>query len=103
MRRPVARGSRLVVAPAWRSYHPRMHREVNVFLLPREFEPDDLSGEVAVVIDVLRATTTIVTALANGARCVIPCGDVEDARRIAGEYSAGDVLLGGERGGVRID
>jgi 2-phosphosulfolactate phosphatase len=80
-----------------------MAPEVNVFLLPREFEPNDLSGRVAVVIDVLRATTTIVTALASGARCVIPCGDVEDARRIASEYSAGEVLLGGERGGVRIE
>ena len=44
-----------------------MAREVNVFLLPRKFEPNDLSGRVAVVIDVLRATTTIVTALASGA------------------------------------
>jgi 2-phosphosulfolactate phosphatase len=80
-----------------------MPRDVNVFLLPRDFEADELSGGVAVVIDLLRASTTIVAALANGARCVIPCGDVDDALRIAGEYSAGEVLLGGERGGVRIE
>jgi 2-phosphosulfolactate phosphatase len=80
-----------------------MLREVNVHLLPRHFEPDELCGGIAVVIDLLRASTTIVTALANGARCVIPCGDIETAQRAAARFSRDDVLLGGERGGVRID
>jgi len=80
-----------------------MSPEVNVFLLPRHFEPDALRGGIAVVIDVLRASTTIVTALANGARCVVPCGDVAAARRAAANFARDDVLLGGERGGVRID
>jgi 2-phosphosulfolactate phosphatase len=80
-----------------------MPREVNVSLLPRHFEPEALRGGIAVVIDLLRATTTILAALANGARCVMPCGDVETAKRIAADFPAGSVLLGGERGGVRID
>lgn len=80
-----------------------MPRQVNVFLLPRDFEPDELCGGIAVVLDVLRATTTIVTALANGARCVIPCGDVAAAKHIAAGLPRSDVLLGGERGGVRIE
>lgn len=79
-----------------------MARTVNVYSLPRHFDPEELRGGIAVVIDVLRASTTIVTALANGARRVIPCGDVETAKRIAAGLSAGDVLRGGERGGVRI-
>jgi 2-phosphosulfolactate phosphatase len=80
-----------------------MSRDVHVQLLPRHFEPEALRGGIAVVIDLLRATTTIVTALANGARCVLPCGDIETARRLAAGLPAGTVLLGGERGGVRIE
>lgn len=80
-----------------------MPRQLNVFSLPQDFEPDDLRGGIAVVIDVLRASTTIVTALANGARSVIPCRDVESARQIAAGYPPGEVLLGGERRGVRIE
>jgi 2-phosphosulfolactate phosphatase len=71
--------------------------------LPTQIDPAELVGGVAVVIDVLRASTTIVTALANGAASVIPCADVEMARRIAAEGPAGTVLSGGERGGVRIE
>lgn len=80
-----------------------MPREVNVHLLPRHFEPETLRGGIAVVIDLLRATTTIINALANGARSVLACGDVETARRRAAGLPAGSALLGGERGGVRIE
>ncbi len=54
---------------------------------------------LAVVIDVLRATTTIVHALAAGCTAVRPCAEVDEARRIADHLPAGKVLLGGERGG----
>jgi 2-phosphosulfolactate phosphatase len=80
-----------------------MAREVNVFLLPKQFEPGELRGGIAVVIDLLRASTTILAALSNGARCVIPSGDVATAKRIAADLPRADVLLGGERGGVRIE
>lgn len=56
----------------------------------------------AVVIDVLRASSTICTALANGAVSVIPFLEVEQARQFKQGSSAG-VVLGGERGGVRVD
>lgn len=59
------------------------------------------AGGIAVVIDVLRASTTIVTALANGAERVVPVADLEDARRSAAQAGP-TALLGGERGGVRI-
>ncbi|RCS41596.1 2-phosphosulfolactate phosphatase [Bremerella cremea] len=60
----------------------------------------DLSGTVAVVIDVLRATTTITHAIANGAECVIPQLTIEEAQQ---QHVANPAaLLGGERGGERI-
>ncbi len=57
---------------------------------------------VAVVMDVLRATSTIVHALAAGAECVIPCGTIDDARRLAAKEAPGTFLLGGEREGLMI-
>jgi len=53
-----------------------------------------------VVIDVLRATTAIVCALAHGAREIVPVADIEAARRVAGSLQ--DVLLGGEEHNTRI-
>lgn len=59
------------------------------------------AGGIAVVIDVLRASTTMITALAHGAARVVPIADVDEARRLASEAGPA-ALLGGERGGVRI-
>jgi 2-phosphosulfolactate phosphatase len=67
--------------------------------LPEWCSPERLAGGVAVVIDVLRATTTIVHALAAGCTAVCPCAEVEEARQLAGQMRAGRVLLGGERDG----
>jgi 2-phosphosulfolactate phosphatase len=64
--------------------------------------PAALAGGVAVVIDVLRATTTIVHALAAGAICVRPCATVEEARAVADRLPAGKGILAGERGGVPL-
>ena len=76
---------------------------VRIYPLPANIELGDLAGGVAVVIDVLRASTTIITALANGAAQVLPCGDVETARSLAAEDETGNTLTGGERGGVKIE
>ena len=65
-----------------------------------------VAGGIAVVIDVLRASTTIMTALAHGAAGVRPVLTVEVARALAAGFGSGSdsgVLLGGERGGLRID
>ena len=59
----------------------------------------ELAGTTAVVFDVLRATSTIVTALARGYGKVYPVVDADEARRLAG--SRGHVLAG-ERGGLKI-
>jgi 2-phosphosulfolactate phosphatase len=76
--------------------------EIHTHFLPDLTSPDALDGAVVVVIDVLRATTTIVHALAAGAADVIPCLEVEEARQIARRLGR-DAVLGGERGGLRID
>src|SRR5271165_3967965 len=74
-------------------------REVCVHLLPQLAPAGALAGGLAVVIDVLRATTTIVHALAAGCADVRPCAEVDEARQLADGMRAGRVLLGGERGG----
>lgn len=79
-----------------------MPGSISAYFLPELVSPDDLRAMTVVVIDVLRASTTITTALAAGARQIIPCREIDDARRIAAEFG-GDCLLGGERGGLPID
>jgi 2-phosphosulfolactate phosphatase len=80
-----------------------MPQTLNVYALPEYASPEELAGGTAVVIDVLRASTTIIHALEAGAREVIPSLEVADARRIAQEFLPGECLLGGERHGERID
>jgi len=77
-------------------------RELRVHLLPELVESADLAGRTVVVIDVLRATTTICHALAAGAISVVPCLEIDDARRRAREIGP-TAVLGGERRGVRIE
>lgn len=79
-----------------------MSRHIHVALLPELVDPELLVRSTAVVMDVLRASTTIATALCHGAAEVCPFGDVESARRYAATLPAGSFVLGGERGGVRI-
>jgi 2-phosphosulfolactate phosphatase len=60
----------------------------------------DLDGTACVVFDVLRATSTFVTALANGASAIIPVSEISEA--VDYRKKRPDVLLGGERNGVKI-
>ncbi len=65
--------------------------------------PADVADRLVIVIDVLRAATTVARALANGAAAVRPFGSVEEtmqARALAAD--AGSVLTAGERAMVRI-
>lgn len=77
--------------------------QLRTHLLPALVEPGELAGAAVVVIDVLRATTTIVHALAAGARAVMPCLEVDEAQRLAARFSPGEAVLGGERQGLRIE
>jgi 2-phosphosulfolactate phosphatase len=75
---------------------------VFVHLLPSLIPPGSLKGGVAVVVDVLRATTVMVHALANQCAAVIPCGEIDEARAVADGLPTGTAILGGERGGLPI-
>ncbi len=77
--------------------------ELEVLFGPAEFADlpaQDLRGVGCVVFDVLRATSTMVTALGNGAREVRPVATIEEALAERGRDHG--VLLAGERGGLRI-
>jgi 2-phosphosulfolactate phosphatase len=66
------------------------------------FTPEEqASGTVAIVVDVLRATSTIAQALASGYRRVLCCAEIEEAKRLRAELP--DSLVGGERNAVRIE
>jgi 2-phosphosulfolactate phosphatase len=78
-----------------------MKRQLYVHLLPTLTSPQELAGNTVVIIDVLRATTTIVHALAAGATEVIPCLEIADARELANKRAV-PALLGGERRGLPI-
>lgn len=80
-----------------------MFAVIRVYALPQYVAEEELAGDAAVVIDVLRASTTMVTALASGAREIIPCQEVDEARGIAAKLPAGECLLGGERHGLPIE
>ena len=72
------------------------------FETPETVHNQILLNRVAVVVDVLRATSTIITALYNGCRKVIPVTTIKEARLRAREFEADGVMLGGERRGVKI-
>ncbi len=76
---------------------------LRVHPLPRLVEPSNLAGSTCLVIDVLRATTTMSHALAAGARDVLPCLEIADALKAAAALPREAYLLGGERAGVKID
>jgi len=77
-----------------------MNQILNVHLLPELAHPHDIAGHTSVVIDVLRASTTITTALDSGAEKIIPCLTVEEARQLASQRPG--ALLGGERQGQKL-
>ncbi len=76
---------------------------IDVALVPQEVESRTLDGITAIVIDVLRAGTTITCAIASGCEEVIPTASVEEAVEISRAYARGDYLLCGERKGEKID
>ncbi len=78
-----------------------MHAEV--FITAQSVPEKETGTHVVVAIDVLRACSTIVTALCRGARGVVPVPDLDHAAKIASNLDPSSYLLGGERGGYRID
>lgn len=75
---------------------------VHVAFTPAEVSGDDLQSRAVAVIDVIRAATTVVTAIANGARLIVPVLTPDEARERAARFASGEVLMGGERNGEPI-
>ncbi|MCH8548416.1 MAG: 2-phosphosulfolactate phosphatase [Balneolaceae bacterium] len=78
-------------------------QEMDVFFSAHSFREDELRDKAVVIIDVLRATSTIVTALMNGARGVIPVEDMGEASKIAQNVDSDNYLLCGEKDGMKIE
>ena len=70
---------------------------IDVFFGANQFTTADVTGRVVAVIDVLRASTTISVALANGAKAVVPFDSSEDAVTRAKQFERREVKLAGER------
>lgn len=77
--------------------------KINVLVSPQNADELYFTGKTTVVIDILRATSVIVTALSNGAKEVVPVSTIEFAMKISGNAFGGKTLLGGERNTKKID
>lgn len=75
--------------------------KIDVILLPKEATAIDLADTVCIVLDIFRATTSIVTAIANGCTRIAPALSIEDAQTLANQM--GPVLFAGERQSIKID
>jgi 2-phosphosulfolactate phosphatase len=77
--------------------------QIDLLFTPGQTEEMALRDRTVVVIDVLRASTTVAAALRNGAREIIPVTSVESAVKISGNLFGEVILLGGERNGKMIE
>ena len=69
----------------------------DVFFSPQEVAASDVSNRVVAIVDVLRASTSVAVALANGARAVIPLGSSEEVVSRGKSLARSEVKLAGER------
>lgn len=74
-------------------------RNLETCFSPALFEADDHHESIVVIIDVLRASSAIITAFANGASEIIPVAEAEVAR----EYKTRGYLVAAERDGFVLD
>ncbi len=76
---------------------------IDVYFTPDSLSQKKIEGRQAVIIDALRASSTIVTALANGARAIIPVAETAEAVEVRTKLGPENVLLGGEHQGIKIE
>lgn len=75
--------------------------KVSVFHTP-ELVPSEQIPDCAIVIDVLRATTTMATALAAGAEAVQAFSSIDELMRVSEQWPSDKRLRAGERGGSKV-
>ena len=76
---------------------------LETLFIPEEIKNTELAGKLVVIIDVLRASSTIVAALANGCNAFIPIFSPNQAKKKARQFKKERVLLGGERAGIKLE
>jgi 2-phosphosulfolactate phosphatase len=74
-----------------------------LFLIPNPVSEDRLAGRTIIMIDILRASTTICQSLQSGARAVIPVERPGEAAELRTKIGIEDTILGGERHGLKIE
>lgn len=76
---------------------------LDTLMVPAEAGEGFWAGKSAVVVDVLRSSTSMTAALGAGCREIVPCASVEEASRLAETLGRSHVLLCGERDGRKIE
>jgi 2-phosphosulfolactate phosphatase len=77
-------------------------KRIDLYVLPTELERASLDSRQIAVVDVLRSSTSIATAIANGAAKIIPVKTVEEATRLHETLDPKTSLLCGEREGRKV-
>ncbi len=70
----------------------------SIYFTPNGLTQNDVAGHPVLVVDVLRTTTTIVTALGNGAKAVLPAEAAAEAIQLSNNLERDYILLAGEQG-----
>src|SRR5215210_6240792 len=81
----------------------RSLKRLRVLMTRQEIEPEKLPDATVVVVDVLLATTTLLTILENGARNVYPVASLEEAEEVGDRLDRARLLRGGEQDAERIE
>ncbi|MCK8827807.1 2-phosphosulfolactate phosphatase [Natroniella acetigena] len=76
--------------------------KIDLVFSANEIKKEEVKDKTVVVIDTLRATSTIITALARGCRKVIPVAEIEEAKKLSRKFKR-ECLLAGERQGVKVE
>ncbi|WP_061316663.1 2-phosphosulfolactate phosphatase family protein [Clostridium botulinum] len=75
---------------------------IDIVISADHIDEKRLINKTVIIIDILRATSVITTAINNECKKVIPVLTVEEAKDIA-KNSKEDIILGGERNALKID
>jgi len=70
---------------------------LDVFFTPTQVKPGDTTGRLVIIVDVLRASTTVATALGNGARTVLPLEGADEVIVRSKEFARSQIILAGEQ------
>lgn len=75
--------------------------KIDVAFLPLQIAENNLADTVCIVLDIFRATTSIVTAFSNDCKTIIPVLSLAEAHQLAERI--GPVLIAGERQSIKMD